>query len=276
MIKLLKYAFALLCAVMVIAGVGWGVSQVNAEPSNEVMGSTTPTPVVLLQKATADATTTTTATTEQASTDTAETTASTTAPTVTDAGTEKTVATTTATSSSVTGEEGVVLGTTTAEITSDASPAVNESDVISEEVAVPDEVQETAVAYVPPQNLPEVSVAESSDDITLDAQASHWCAVNPFTVAVSGVSEADTQITLHRDSSALYTLELFEKGTGITVVFAKNNSTIIHPGINEEVLGVHITTTTDSQKGSFNIPVVYTQKGYKDVSVVCQLNIINQ
>ncbi len=70
-------------------------------------------------------------------------------------------------------------------------------------------------------------------------------------------------------------MEIFNALSGIAVTFAKNHSHQVRPGAEEVSLDIAISKTTDAQKGSFTIPIVYTNRT-DHTSVVCQINIINQ
>jgi len=124
-----------------------------------------------------------------------------------------------------------------------------------------------------PPPLEERKVAEI---LELDEDAVHSCAVEPFRTEISGLVSTTARIALRKDGIALEEVGVGYLPQGIDVVFMKSGAYLYRPGTDETSLELEIRSRENSQKGDFNIPIIYTRKGIRDSSVVCQLNIVNR
>lgn len=124
-----------------------------------------------------------------------------------------------------------------------------------------------------PPPLPERKVTEI---LEIDENAKHGCAAEPFRIDISSLVATTANIVLRKNGAGLEEVGIGYLPQGIDVVFAGSGGYIYRPKTNEASLGLEIKNKEGSQKGDFNIPIIYTHKGSKDSSVVCQLNIVNR
>jgi hypothetical protein len=112
-------------------------------------------------------------------------------------------------------------------------------------------------------------------NITIDPQATHSCQIKPFQADISGKSFFVGRVILQKTGNEIEELEIGSLPNGIDVVFSKNNDYVYSPATEETEIDLKINNKSNSQKGSFNIPIIYTKKGTLDSSIMCQINIIN-
>jgi hypothetical protein len=124
-----------------------------------------------------------------------------------------------------------------------------------------------------PPPLEERQVAEI---LKIDENAKHSCAAEPFRIDISGLASTTANIVLRKDGAGLEEVGIGYLPQGIDVVFAGSGGYIYHPKTDETSLGLEIKNGAGSQKGDFNIPIIYTHKGVKNSSVICQINMINR
>ncbi len=130
-----------------------------------------------------------------------------------------------------------------------------------------------------PQFLAEnsVFVRRMAEEVWIDVNAKHSCKVDVFH---TDVSEQPTWLLSVRfyGTSLLtaYEAEIGSLPNGIDVRFEKNNDYIYDFRGKETVLELVVIKQDNSLSGDFTIPIIYTQKGKKESSVICQLNIINE
>lgn len=147
-----------------------------------------------------------------------------------------------------------------------------ENEELLEEEA--EEQEEQIIENVPV--LPVLSVRNFQKDILIDKEASHSCKSIPFKVNISGVDTYILPLVLEKAVEDLYELEIGSLPNGVDVTFAKNNQYIYSPEANESEVDLKITNEIGSQKGDFNVSVIFSKKDTNDSSVICQINIINQ
>jgi|GEM_PF-2014718 len=142
-----------------------------------------------------------------------------------------------------------------------------------EEIALEEEFQEE---YIEPEpELPILSVRNFSKDIVIDLEATHRCRAEPYSVDISRRSALATDILLEKNLETEYEIEIGGLPHGIDITFLENGGYLYSPGAEEQKVSLNMQKEEGSQKGNFDIPIIYTQKGEKDSSVVCQINIIN-
>ena len=161
-------------------------------------------------------------------------------------------------------ENGQVLGETTEVEDDEYIAEVSEEQIIATPMDVP----------VPPP--PQLSIREFKKRVVIDKHAFHSCEAEVFRVDVSGKASARARIVLQRDTDASYEVEIGGLPQGIDMRFSKNNGYQYAQGANEKYIDLEINNQTGSQEGDFTVPIMYTQKGDTDSSVICQINIVNQ
>jgi hypothetical protein len=159
-------------------------------------------------------------------------------------------------------------------LTVDYDPAeepILEEELLPEEIPVEELTPILEGPIAPPleeRKLPEM--------IKIDENAKHSCAAEPFRVDISTLASTTANIVLQKDGAGLEEVGIGYLPEGIDVIFSKSGYYIYRPGKADATLSLEIIKTTTSQRGDFNIPIIYTKKGSKDSSVVCQLNIVNR
>lgn len=142
-----------------------------------------------------------------------------------------------------------------------------------EEPLVP-ELQEQITEEVP--IFQPLSIRKFEKKIIIDKEAVHSCAVKPFKVDISGVDTYIVPVILEKAVQGLYELEIGSLPNGVDITFTKNNQYAYQPETSESEVDLKIINETGSQKGDFNILIIYSKKNMHDSSVICQINIINQ
>jgi len=122
---------------------------------------------------------------------------------------------------------------------------------------------------------PPLSTRRFERKITLDKTATHSCEVALFKIDVSGKNLIQTHIALKKNANIAYKLEVGGLPDGIIIKFLKNSLYSYTPNSDELKIDLDIINENGSQKGNFSVPIIYTQKGGKNSSVICQINIIN-
>jgi|SRR3989344_910600 len=154
------------------------------------------------------------------------------------------------------------------------APEENVEEDIEEEEDFFDQTAAAILSVPTPQSLA-LSVREFRKRVVPDGHAFHSCEAEVFRIDISGKARAMAGIRLQRDSDASYEIEIGGLPQGIDVTFSKNGLYQYVQGANDRSLELAIINQPGSQKGNFGVPIIYTRKGVKDSSVICQINIIN-
>lgn len=123
----------------------------------------------------------------------------------------------------------------------------------------------------PPVSLKERKLQKH---IEVDPKATHSCRVEPFAIDISNNPSALVKITLARTrgEGQPEEIEIGSLPLGIDMVFANNKDYIYQPQAYETTLDLEITNQPGSQKGNFNIAIIYTSG---NSTTMCQINVIN-
>jgi hypothetical protein len=123
----------------------------------------------------------------------------------------------------------------------------------------------------PPVSLKERKLQKH---IEVDPKATHSCRVAPFAIDISNNPSALVKITLARirGEGQPEEIEIGSLPLGIEMVFANNKDYIYQPQANETTLDLEIKNQPGSQKGNFNIAIIYTSG---NSTTMCQINVIN-
>jgi len=162
--------------------------------------------------------------------------------------------------------------TTTGEVLGESTASETEEDI--EEDIVEEPNLPVVIVDTPPS--PRLSVREFKKRVVPDSRAFHSCEAEVFRIDISGKASAKAGIMLQRDSDAPYEVEIGGLPHGVDITFSKNSGYRYTQGAGDRSLELTIINQPGSQKGNFGVPIIYTQKGAKDSSVICQINIINQ
>lgn len=125
------------------------------------------------------------------------------------------------------------------------------------------------------QQLPRLTIREFKKNITVDQGALHSCKVEPFRVILTDKKRASAGVFLTKDADISFAVEIGALPKGINIYFSDNNDYKYLPGTSETMLELSLVNETGSQKGDFNIPIIFTKKNVVDSPVICQINVAN-
>lgn len=112
--------------------------------------------------------------------------------------------------------------------------------------------------------------------IFVNKDAVHTCTAEVFTVDMSKQSSAQNTLNLTKEADIAYEVEVGSLPTGIDVRFTDTNDYSKQIGLEDTAVDFTITKKANAATGSFTIPIIYTQKGVFDSSVICQVNVVNR
>lgn len=112
-------------------------------------------------------------------------------------------------------------------------------------------------------------------EIFVNKDAKHECKAEFFRVDMSERSSALNTIQFTKEANISYEMEIGSLPIGVDIRFSESNSYHKNLGSEDESIDISITKESDAPKGDFSVPIIYTQKGVFDSSVICQLNIVN-
>lgn len=139
------------------------------------------------------------------------------------------------------------------------------------------EVQYDKIQNPAPNPQPQT---ESENQIVFDPQAQHSCAIDPFVIELKPNTTSAITINLHKFH--LEKKEVVLLGSlpfGVEASFISNNGARLEVPINEnqEIIQLREVDSIGSsaQKGSFNIPVIFSEEDNQSKSMTaCQFNLI--
>jgi hypothetical protein len=121
-----------------------------------------------------------------------------------------------------------------------------------------------------------VFVRRMIENVVVDPTAKHSCKVDVFRTDISDTSISTLLVKFYGISMlASYDAEIGSLPNGIDVRFEKNNDYMYDFRGKETTLELIVNNQDNSLTGDFTIPIIYTHKGKKESSVICQLNIVN-
>lgn len=128
-----------------------------------------------------------------------------------------------------------------------------------------------------PDEFPPLPVSKRlyEKEIVIDTNATHRCEANPFSVDVLGRHSFSTKVAITQNPEQEYEAEIGSLPDGIDVRFTKSDDYIYRPDSDEDTLSLRIRNEEGSLTGNFSVPVIFTEKGKTDSSVVCQINVVN-
>lgn len=152
-----------------------------------------------------------------------------------------------------------------------------ETEIVLENV---DENQEDSeiiiqpiIEPVPPP--PILSKRKLNREITVDSEAHHSCMAEKFNLDITRSDMSSVDVLLTTSNNDNYELEIGSLPDGIKIIFEKNNDYVYEPIPDEKKVSLIIKNEYGSNNGNFNIPIIFTKKGNRDSSTICQINILN-
>ncbi|MBU4338687.1 GIY-YIG nuclease family protein [Patescibacteria group bacterium] len=146
------------------------------------------------------------------------------------------------------------------------TPALSSEDQVSESSA---QEEDFANVVSPSSPLAILKERKIQKEIKIDKFAKHRCDAETFRLDISGRTIANSRLDLNGEGGEI---EIGSLPAGIDITFSKNKDYLYQPQNNETALDLQITNETDSQKGSFSVPIIYTSG---NSTTICQINIIN-
>lgn len=120
---------------------------------------------------------------------------------------------------------------------------------------------------------------EYKKSIILDGAARHSCEAESFVVDVSYSNSVVAAIRINRGDTVVdgtYSIEIGSLPGGIDISLMNSSDKYSLNSIVSERVSLSITKENISQKGSFNIPIIFSfESGGTKSTSVCQINIIN-
>ncbi len=165
-----------------------------------------------------------------------------------------------------------VLGeTTTPETQEELQAPAPEPTPEPEPTPIPVPVEEKVEEETPLSELTRVY----DKKIFVNKDAKHECKAEFFRIDMSERSSALNTIQFTKEADISYEMEIGSLPIGVDIRFSDSNSYHKNLGSEDESIDISITKEFDAPKGDFSVPIIYTQKGVFDSSVICQLNIVN-
>jgi hypothetical protein len=138
----------------------------------------------------------------------------------------------------------------------------------SEEITQPQEEQPQ-----PPQ--PITKERKLNKEIKIKKDAQYFCKTKSFYIDISNINnERIFEIEFEGKKPKNGVLEIGSLPLGIDITFLNKADYEWNVSQNENIAVLQIIKQVFSQKGNFNIPIIYTDKDSRE-SVICQINIIN-
>lgn len=152
-----------------------------------------------------------------------------------------------------------------------ASEKIGEEETTLEDVA-PEEFVPEKEPTPPPR--PQLKERTLHKDFRIAQNAGHRCDAEIFSIDISGRTSTQTRILLGGKKVQLGELEIGSLPIGIDVLFLKNRDYLESVSQNDGAFDIEIVNQEGSQKGSFNVPILYTDRENNQITV-CQINIVN-
>ena len=130
--------------------------------------------------------------------------------------------------------------------------------------------EELQVELIPP--TPPLKERRLERMIQIDRNARHSCIVQNFNVNVYGHERITLELGFKGARGDSEHIEIGSLPLGIDITFLNNNDHVYVPARNISSTALQITNQTGSQKGNFNILIIYT---IENSTTICQINIIN-
>jgi hypothetical protein len=105
-------------------------------------------------------------------------------------------------------------------------------------------------------------------------KAAHRCDAEIFRIDISGRVSAQARILLGGKKIQSGEIEIGSLPIGIDILFSQNRDYLRGVSQNDGAFDLEIVNQEGSQKGSFSIPILYTDRVSNQITV-CQINIVN-
>lgn len=166
-------------------------------------------------------------------------------------------------------------GLALAEETTISSPTSTDEITVQEQADEESAPEEAAPPQEPaPLPIPPLKERTLRRDFRITHQAAHRCNAEIFKIDISGRASAQAKILLGGKKVQSGELEIGSLPLGIDILFLKNRDYLNGVSQNDGAFDLEIVNQEGSQKGSFSIPIFYTDAENNQITV-CQINIVN-
>lgn len=145
--------------------------------------------------------------------------------------------------------------------------------------SIPEPIEETPIKKIVPEvpfvdlYVPELTTEEK---VIIDSTAVQSCNAESFVTEIQGGHSQIIPLFLQGSGSSDNSVKIGDVPKGSILTFVANGLTEI-TGINFDNLMISADIAPDAQKGSFNVPIIYSTTSKNEVSnAMCQLNLVIQ
>jgi len=169
--------------------------------------------------------------------------------------------------------EETATSTSTQTSTSIPNPA---DEITVQQQADEESVSEEIASPPAPTPLPKPPLKERAlnRDFRIAQKAAHRCDAEIFRIDISGRVSAQARILLGGKKVQSGEVEIGSLPIGIDILFSENRDYLHGVSQNDGAFDVEIVNQEGSQKGSFSITMLYTDRESNQITV-CQINIVN-
>ncbi len=167
---------------------------------------------------------------------------------------------------------------TESEIITTEENVIQEEEIIQEEEEVVQEeieenIQEQIVVFQEPPR-PSLKERKINKNFNISRQTPHRCEVENFSIDISGRQSVQVKLIFSGKKVNFGEVEIGNLPLGIDIKFSSNQDYLQTISSNDVFLVLEILNQEGSQKGNFNIPIIFTDKE-KNESTICQMNVVN-
>jgi hypothetical protein len=154
----------------------------------------------------------------------------------------------------------------------------NNQENIEENIEEENEKEETEPPQpqLTPEESPQLPLKQRKleKEVKIDFSAPYFCKAKNFSINITGKNQVFVELELLGTKPQNSTLEIGNLPLGIEITFLNTANYTWNPLPNETTAVLQITNQTGSQKGNFNIIILYTDNSTQKSSI-CQVNIVN-
>ncbi len=150
--------------------------------------------------------------------------------------------------------------------------AVQESQTQVNEEDVPEEITQPQWSSLPPE--PPIRSRTLNKNFRIVQESAYRCDAESFKIDLSGKASAQDKITLGGKKIQSGEIEIGSLPTGVDIQFSNNEDYLYKLSASDNILDLKIVNQEGSQKGSFSVPIFYTDNE-NNQTTVCQINIVN-
>jgi hypothetical protein len=158
-----------------------------------------------------------------------------------------------------------------------STPVSLDSQIANEDKQVEEDTSEEIIQPQEPlqPSQPITKERKLNKEIKIKKDAQYFCRVKSFYIDISNINnERIFEIEFEGKKPKNGVLEIGSLPLGIDITFLNKADYEWNVSQNEKIAVLQIIKQEFSQKGNFNIPIIYTDKDSRE-SVICQINIIN-